>query len=87
MLEHLSGKYYGTHVLDSKGIEVIEFWTATGEPSKRQKEAFGDDWTPQAWADYCCDSHWECEADYQAALEFIALSEALGAERLKALRG
>jgi hypothetical protein len=77
VLEDLNGKYYGTHVLDADGREIIEFWTATGEPSEREKASFGE-WTPEAWADYCCDSHWECEADYRAALEFIALAEILG---------
>lgn len=70
------GKYYGTEVLNREGHDIIKFWTAEGEPSSREKERFGN-WTPEAWAEYVSDSHWECEADYQAALEFVRLAESL----------
>lgn len=78
-LEDRTGKHYGTHVLDADGNEVIEFWDATGEPSEREKKRFGDDWTPERWADYNCGSHWESEQDLRAALEFIGLSQLLEA--------
>lgn len=73
-------KYYGTRVLDADGTEVMNFWTAEGEPSEREKRRFGS-WTPEAWAEYCCDSHWECEADHQAALALIRLSRYLDAHK------
>jgi hypothetical protein len=76
-LEDLHGKYYGTRVLDANGNEVIKFWHHSdgSEPSSREKERFGD-WTPDRWADYCSDEHWESESDLRAALEFIALFQA-----------
>lgn len=70
------GKHYGTKVLDSDGVEIVTFWSAEGEPSAREKRYFGD-WSPERWGNYCCDSHWESEADYRAAVEFVALVQAL----------
>lgn len=55
----LEGKYYGTVIQDGSGKPILSFWDGTGDPSERQKAYFGDDWTPEAWADYCCDCHWE----------------------------
>lgn len=70
----LTGKYYGTHILDADGDEVAEFWDHSydhpSHPSVREKAAFGD-WTEEAWADYCCDSHWESERDYARALAIV----------------
>jgi hypothetical protein len=75
-LQDRAGKYYGTRVVDADGETVIKFWTASGEPSEREKAYFGR-WTPERWADDCSDCHWECERDLVAALEFIALSRLL----------
>lgn len=81
----LEGKYYGTHVLDADGEEVAEFWdhSVAGAPSSREKAKFGDDWTEAAWADYCCDSHWENERDYALA---SAIVEAMNARAVPATR-
>ena len=56
----LDGKYYGTVILDSRAIPILSFWKSEGEPSVREKSEFRD-WTPEAWGEYCCDSHWESE--------------------------
>ncbi len=73
----LKGKYYGTHVVDADGDEVAEFWSCEGEPSDREKAAFGQDWTPVLWADYCSDCHWESQVALAAALSFVELPELL----------
>lgn len=69
----LEGKYYGTHILDADGDEVAEFWdhSIPGRPSVREIKAFGDDWSEEAWAEYCCDSHWENERDYLRACAIV----------------
>lgn len=74
----LSGKYYGTVVVDADGEDVVEFWDHGNdiEPSSREKAKFGDDWTPEKWSEYCCDSHWESQRDYERAVSFAALRNA-----------
>lgn len=71
------GKYYGTVVLDVDGETVAEFWDhgIASPPSAREKEYFGE-WTEEAWADYCCDSHWESERDYARAAAIVAAMNA-----------
>jgi hypothetical protein len=72
------GKYYGTEIVDANGDEVMRIWTVAGEPSSREKAHFGEDYTPEAWADYCSDSHWECEADLKRAEWVVsALNDAM----------
>lgn len=71
-LAPLLGKYYGTQVFDGDGDLFITFWTAEGEPSEREKARFNGRWTPEFWAEYCCDSHWECAEDLADALWLIA---------------
>ena len=61
------GKYYGTIIVDANGEQVVRFWTAEGEPSVREKALYDGDWTPEWWAEYCCDTHWECEIDVRVA--------------------
>lgn len=56
----LAGKYYGTVVIDNHGTRIFSFWYS-GTPSIREKLAFGDGFTEEAWAEYCCDSHYESE--------------------------
>ena len=65
------GKHYGTRVMNADGQEFI-FWEADGALSEREKAWLGDFTTHEDWK---CDSHWESEADLQAALEFIALAK------------
>jgi len=60
------GKHYGTEVIDANGDLVITLWTASGEPSEREKAYWGN-WTPELWQECCCDSHWESEQDYKTA--------------------
>lgn len=72
-LEPRIGKYYGTRILDNDDVEVIVYWTATGEPSRREKEYFGN-WTEEKWNDYCSDTHWECEADLNRAEKLVAFA-------------
>ena len=73
-LAPLAGKYYGTKILDADDEEVVSFWdhdyTHPSHPSPREKANFGN-WTEEAWADYCCDSHWENERDYARALAIV----------------
>lgn len=57
-VEPLQAKYYGTVISDGRRKPILRFWTAEGSPSAREKVGFGD-WSPEAWAEYCCDSHWE----------------------------
>jgi hypothetical protein len=68
----LEGKYYGTQILDATGDVVAEFWDHSVEsaPSEREKASFGD-WTEDAWAEHCCDSHWESERDYLRAKAIV----------------
>lgn len=56
-LAPLSGKYYGTTVVDAHGKTVCEMWLCAGPPSPRE------DIDPED----ICDSHYESMADYQAA--------------------
>ena len=70
-LHPLKGKYYGTVVEDASGNKVTHFWTAVGKPSSREIENFGPDFTMEAWRDYCCDSHWECETDLYLATVLV----------------
>lgn len=79
-LAQRKGKYYGTIILDGRDIPIIGVWTATGEPSKREKEYWGD-WTPEGWAEYCCDSHWECANDLQTANEIVRLRNQMGEDQ------
>ena len=67
------GKYYGTEIVDARGALVIDLWDHEGSPvpSDREKERFGPDWTEEAWAEYCSDSHWECQDDYLFALFLV----------------
>lgn len=58
-IKPLAGKYYGTVLSDARGRSVLSVWAAEGDPSHREKERFGKDWTPEKWAEYCCDTHWE----------------------------
>lgn len=74
----LRHKHYGTHVIDGEGVEVAQFWTAEGDPSAREKARFNGQWTPEFWAVYRCDSHWECEADLAVAEAFVLLLNDLG---------
>lgn len=70
------GKYYGTKIFDATDREIASIWTAKGEPSEREKQYFGCDWTPEAWADYVGDSHWECARDYEVASKLVTLINA-----------
>lgn len=65
----LKGKYYGTKIQDGRGVPILSVWRSEGNPSHREKALFGE-WTPEAWADYCCDTHWESEQALSLA-EFI----------------
>ena len=67
----LVGKYYGTRVLDAYGDVIATFWHPVGEPSEREKSRFRD-WTPEAWAEWICDEHWESVSSYAAASAFCA---------------
>jgi len=69
----LEGKYYGTTILDARNFEILSFWNSVGEPSRREKEDFTKGWTPEAWAEYCCDSHWESAATLSVAEAVVAL--------------
>ena len=69
------GKYYGTEILDARGKKILSLWISVGDPSAREKEYFGD-WTPEAWTEYCCDSHWESEAALKLAEAIVALRNA-----------
>lgn len=69
----LDRKYYGTIIMDANREEVVRLWTSKGAPSQREKEAFGDDWTPESWSEYCCDGHWECEVDLAMAEMLVEL--------------
>jgi hypothetical protein len=61
------GKHYGTEILDATGALVVTIWTASGEPSTREKERFRDGWTPEKWEEWCCDCHWESQQDLNMA--------------------
>ena len=72
----LGGKHYGTNLLDATGRIFLTIWTATGEPSEREKAQFGDNWTPKFWQEYCCDSHWECDDDWRLAQSLLTILNA-----------
>jgi len=67
------GKYYGTEIVDSRGAQVTRFWEHddNAEPSDREKENWEESWSEEAWSEYCCDSHWECQDDYLFALFLV----------------
>ena len=68
------GKHYGTEIVDAYNERIITVWCAVGEPSRREKEYFGlSRWTPEAWAEYCSDCHWESERDLEIAEALVAL--------------
>jgi hypothetical protein len=71
-----SGKHYGTKVLDCLGVEVAKFWHADGAPSVREMERLGAA-TPRECAErlqeYGYSSHWESQADFDAATAFASL--------------
>jgi len=75
------GKYYGTWIEDSDGNSICWFWdhhtrnNSEPKPSIREIAYFGPGYTEEAWAEYCCDSHWECSEDYQEAIDFLELIE------------
>lgn len=85
----LDGKYYGTKVLDARGIVILRVWTSDGSPSRREKASFGDDWTQQSWDEYNCDSHWESDIALAKAERLIAdrnqSDKAMPEETLKAI--
>lgn len=70
------GSYHGTEIRDALGRTILSIWRNPegAVPSRREKEYFGPDWTPEAWADYCCDSHWESE-------ESLCIAELIVSER------
>jgi len=76
----LDGKYYGTTILDSRGKRILSFWYADSDdvPSSREKEDFGREWTPEAWNEYGCDSHWESERALSIAERVVKLRNAAG---------
>lgn len=69
-LAPLEGKYYGTEILDARGIPILRLWDTRGEPSTREKESF-ENWTQEAWNDYVCDTHWECQLTLDLASHII----------------
>lgn len=71
----LNGKYYGTVITDARGIAILNFWESEGEPSEREKARF-QDWTPETWAEYCCDSHWESDTCLTIANEVVRIRNA-----------
>jgi len=71
----LDGKYYGTVIRDGDGRNILSVWEAEGEPSHRQKAWFCN-WTPEAWAEYCCDTHWESAICLQLAENICRLRNA-----------
>lgn len=73
-----AGKFYGTVVHDARGKDVLSVWSAEGEPSHREKAYFGPDWTPEAWAEYCSDSHWESAGCLAMAERIVYLRNGLG---------
>ena len=76
-LAPLVGKYYGTEILDARGVTILSFWESEGEPSHRQKAALGEPWTPEAWNDYICDNHWESAKSLEVAETAIQLRNKL----------
>lgn len=66
------GKYYGTVIMDARDKKIISFWENEGGPSTREKEYFGD-WSPEAWDEWCCDSHWESVRSIEIANQLIAI--------------
>jgi hypothetical protein len=84
----LNGKYYGTEVLDSRGTPIMRFWEngrADGGPSEREKASWDGKWTPELWAEYCCDSHWESVASLASAEECVRLRNSEFREHHEAL--
>jgi hypothetical protein len=68
----LKGKYYGTIIVDARGIPILSVWIASGELSFREKAKFGE-WTPERWAEYCADSHWESASSLAICDAIVAL--------------
>ena len=68
-LAPLKGKYYGTSIIDSLGNQVLKLWDHRNncKPSLREIERFGTEFNEQAWAEYCCDSHYESTGDFELA--------------------
>lgn len=71
------GKHYGTVICDYNGRELLSIWnTASGKPSRREIEYFGEEYSEAAWAEYCSDSHWESAEDLEAAERIVAARQA-----------
>ena len=70
-----TGKYYGTEIQDARGVCVLTVWRMAGGPSVREKARFGA-WSPEAWNEYCSDSHWESEGGLAIAEAIVALRNA-----------
>jgi hypothetical protein len=70
-LAPLDGKYYGTTILDGRGIPVLSFWRSEGELSYRER-AKNPDCTTADWKEYCSDSHWESQLCLETAQAVIA---------------
>lgn len=66
----LSGKYYGTQVIDATGASVIDFWEDYGKPSARELAMWKsfDDFTENH------DLHWESEISLALAEMFVKMA-------------
>jgi len=71
-LKPREGKFYGTEIEDARGVCILRVWLMAGGPSHREKARFGE-WSEDAWADYCCDSHWESVGSLALAESIVAL--------------
>ncbi len=71
-LAPLEGKYYGTEILDGRGVLILSFWDVTGDPSRREKDQYGANWSHEEWTANLCDCHWESELSLSVAEYVIA---------------
>lgn len=72
----LNGKYYGTEICDEEGRGLFVVWGLghpDGEPSARTIQQFGSGYSPEVWAEYCTDSHWESRDDLALAESLVLL--------------
>ena len=75
----LSGKYYGTKIVDATGNEICKIWLPEGGPSEREISAYGPCVDENERCDDFCDSHHETIQDLEIARVIAAAPDLLEA--------
>ncbi len=74
------GKHYGTKILDRDGNVTMTIWTSgqelgceVGEAPSLREQARYTNYTPEWWARYSYDTHYECQRDFERAVALIQI--------------